>query len=179
MSHYDTHNNTLQLVLQQLIAYLKLHPVACVRRSPFQMHLDGRIYGPDVQVIKNSNPHLEKRYMNGPADMCIEVVDARSTRSDHGSKLEDYERHGIQEYWIIDALRREVRAFRLLAAGHYISQPLDRNECLVSTQLPGFKLFVPRLWHASVGLIMPFDQPVAGRSDLAPRKSQSGAYRHG
>lgn len=178
MFRQNVHDNTLQIILQQLKSYLRLHPVARVRSCPFQMRLGDRIFGPDIQVIKNQNPHLKPYYMAGPADVCFEIVDERTSRYDHGEKLDYYERYGVPELWLIDIHRREVRCFWYHPkAKHYFSHPPDAQQYLHSQQLDGFRLYVPRLWHAMIGLItLP---TAADDSDQAPQSNRLVASPRG
>lgn len=56
--------------------------------------------GPDTQVY--------------PApDLVVEVLSASTSRRDRGVKREDYQAHGVSEYWIIDADDESVVAHRL------------------------------------------------------------------
>lgn len=178
MFRHDVHDNTLQIVLQQLKSFLRQHPIARVRSCPFQMRLGERIFGPDIQVIRHENPYLQPYYMTGPADICFEIVNVRSSRYDHGEKLDAYERFAVPEYWVIDTHRREVRCFWYSPkAGHYFSQPPDGNQYMHSQQLPGFRLYIPRLWHAMIGLVTPpeFEED----TDPTPQNNPITASRRG
>jgi Uma2 family endonuclease len=131
--------------------YFELRPIGQVLGEPFVMRLPAfpnRRREPDLMVILNSNPHeLKDTYMDGPADICIEVVSEGSISTDHGEKFEEYEKGGVPEYWIIDPLRAESRFYRLNSEGRYVRQELDDQGNYHTPALPGLVLNVPLLWE--------------------------------
>ena len=77
-------HNKLIYYLQQLIeAYFEIKPIGDVVSQPFVIRLPefpNRRREPDLMVILESNPHeLKDTYMDGPADICIEVISQEST----------------------------------------------------------------------------------------------------
>jgi Uma2 family endonuclease len=102
---------------------------------------------PDLMFIANSNLHrLHDTYLEGPADICIEVISPGSVDVDHGDKFSEYERGKVPEYWIIDPLRDESRFYRLKDKGIYLPQKTDENGNYWTSVLPDFALHVPTLW---------------------------------
>ncbi|HLA45218.1 MAG TPA: Uma2 family endonuclease, partial [Aggregatilineales bacterium] len=65
---------------------------------------------------------------------------------DHGEKLEEYQKGGVREYWIIDPALQECRLNRLNEEGVYLAQKTDVNENYHTPLLPKFSLHVPTLW---------------------------------
>lgn len=145
------HNQTLYYLHQLLSAYFELKPIGVVIGQPFVMRLaafPNRRREPDLLVVLNTNPHeLKPTYLDGAADICIEVVSAESTGRDHGDKFSEYEAGGVGEYWIVDPLRQECRFYRLNADGLY--QPIrdDADANYRTPSLPGLVLHVPTLWQ--------------------------------
>ncbi len=150
---HDYHDDITFYAATLLSVYFELKPIGRVRRAPFVMKQPPPLTGrePDIQVILNSNPHeLTSTYMNGPADICIEVVSPESVTRDHGEKFEEYEKTRVQEYWIFDALHRECRFFRLNADGVYIRYTEDTDGNYRTPLLPGLVLHVPTLWQPNL-----------------------------
>ncbi|MEQ8674025.1 MAG: Uma2 family endonuclease [Aggregatilineales bacterium] len=103
---------------------------------------------PDLMVILGDNlSNLKPTYMDGPADICIEIISPESEGRDHGEKLGEYERGGVREYWILDPLREESRFLRLNESGSFIAQHTDADGNYHTPLLPGFVLHVPTLWE--------------------------------
>ena len=152
MSPAELKHNKLIYYLQQLIeAFFELKPLGVVVSQPFVMRLPAfpnRRREPDLMVILNTNPHeLKDTFMDGPADLCIEVVSQESTARDHGEKFEEYEQGGVKEYWIVDSLRKECRFYCLTEEGRYARQTEDDQGNYTAATLPGLVLHVPTLWQ--------------------------------
>jgi Uma2 family endonuclease len=150
---HDFHDVIVRYLAILFETYFELRPIGLIRQDPFLMRLPAINVSrePDIQVILSSNPHeLTPTYMNGPADICIEVVSPESVSRDHGEKLSEYEKGGVGEYWIMDYLHRECRFFRLNAEGQYvrISEDVDGN--YTTPLLPGLVLHVLTLWQANL-----------------------------
>jgi Uma2 family endonuclease len=146
-----TQTKLLHYLYQLLDAFFELRPIGTVIGQPFVMRLPAfprRRREPDLLVVLKSNPHeLKNTYMDGPADICIEIVSEDSVDRDHGDKFKEYEKGGVPEYWIIDPLRDESRFYRLNEAGRYIRQAEDTEGSYRTPALPGLILHVPTLWQ--------------------------------
>jgi Uma2 family endonuclease len=143
------HDKKLRYLTRLLETYFELRPIGQVVDAPFVMRVKRVDVSrePDLQVILHSNPaELTNTYMNGPADICIEIVSAESISRDHGDKFLEYEKAGVPEYWILDPLRNETRFYRM-DAGRYIPFYPDAEGNYRTPALPGFVLHVPTLWQ--------------------------------
>jgi Uma2 family endonuclease len=127
---HELHDAIVRYLVLLLTAYLGLRPIGQLREGPFVMRLPNvpARREPDIQVILNTNPHpLTPTYMDGPADICIEVVSPESVDRDRGTKFRQYESGGVPEYWII-ALHVESLFYRLNGGGVYIRMcPMPGN----------------------------------------------------
>lgn len=145
------HNKLIYYLEQLFEAYFELRPIGEVISQTFVMRLEAfpnRRREPDLMVVLKTNPHeLKDTYMDGPADICIEVVSEESGERDHGEKFIEYEKGGVPEYWIIDHLRRETRFYRLDENGRYSRQAEDTAGYYRTPTLPGLALHVPTLWQ--------------------------------
>jgi Uma2 family endonuclease len=97
-----------------------------------------------------ANEHLERvrhTYLDGPADLAVEIVSPDSETRDRRDKLAEYEAAGIPEYWLIDEPRNEALFFVLDPSGHYQQAPLSADGIYTSTVLPGLRLRVGWLWR--------------------------------
>lgn len=133
-----------------LQAYFSLRPIGRVVGEPFVMRLPEfpkRRREPDLMVILKTNPgELKETYMDGSADICIEIVSAASSSVDRGDKFVEYEKGGVTEYWIIDPLRKEARFYKLDDAKVYAPQPSE-NGLYTTAQLPDLMLDIATLWQ--------------------------------
>ena len=150
MSPVSGKHDDLTAYLRRLLdAYFAIKPIGRVRSAPFVMRLKKlkSKREPDLQVILHTNPgKLEATYMDGAADICIEVISPGTESADYGDKFKQYEKGGVSEYWIIDPLRKECRFHRLSDTKLY-KQIIPDNDSYETPLLPQFKFHVPILWQ--------------------------------
>lgn len=149
MSPSSLRHEELVFFLRTLLSfYFEAKPTGRVIAAPFVMRLADDRYGrePDLLIVLNDNPGtLHKSYMDGAADICIEIVSPESVTRDHGEKFQEYEKGGVGEYWIIDPLHEECRFFRLTDDGHYLRYAEDASGHYITPRLPQFRLHIPTL----------------------------------
>lgn len=144
------HDDTTIYFRDVFRTYFVLRPIGIVRGDPFVQRIDSvnSRRQPDLQIILNTNPgQLTETAMIGPADICIEVVSSGSVKIDYGEKFEEYEKGGVQEYWLFDPLRQHASFYRLQPHGVYQAFSPDENGDYESPLLPGLKIHVPTLWQ--------------------------------
>ncbi len=146
-----THNSILDYLLILLKTFISAKNIrGKIGHDTFVMRLDAvnSRREPDLMVILGDNlDNLKETYMDGPADICIEIVSPGTVQNDYGAKLVEYEKGGVQEYWILDPIRRDTRFLRLNAEGVYQSVALDDEGHYSTPLLLGLKLHVPTLWQ--------------------------------
>ena len=112
--------------------------------APFLMRLNSRPSGrePDLAVLLNS--HIDRftsTYIDGPADIVIEVISPESRDRDRIDKYREYAEAGIPEYWLIDPELRTAE-FYALRNGAYEPAGIDAEGRFWSNILPDFWLMV-------------------------------------
>lgn len=98
-----------------------------------------------------ANKHLDRlkeTYLDGPADLVIEIVSPGpdNVERDRGKKFYEYEQGGVSEYWVIDPQVRRAEVYRL-RKGVYRLAFSGENGIYRSEALPGFWLRVEWLWQ--------------------------------
>jgi len=117
-----------------------------VLNAPFSMRLDTSVREPDLLFIRTENlDRLVETYLDGPADIAVEIVSPESIGRDRGEKYVEYEQAGIPEYWLIDPLREQAE-FYYLENEQYRLTELP-NGIFHSAILPEFWLSVDWLWQ--------------------------------
>ncbi len=111
---------------------------------------------PDIFVLLNASlPRMGDKFLDGPADLAVEIISDTSIRRDRDDKFREYAEGGVSEYWIIDARPGFERAdFFVLAPdpAHpgrkaYRPVPIGDDGVYHSTILPGLWLQVAWLWQ--------------------------------
>ncbi|GBC85052.1 hypothetical protein HRbin11_01493 [bacterium HR11] len=114
-----------------------------VLTAPFLMRLPTRPSGREPDILFVRKEHLDRlrdHYLDGPADLVVEVASSDSIGRDRGEKFVEYEAAGVAEYWLVDPDRGQVEACHLGTDGRYHPIRPDRRGWLHSVELVGFRL---------------------------------------
>jgi Uma2 family endonuclease len=117
--------------------------------APFQMRLVTVARGREPGVLFVATGHLDRlhhTYLDGPADLVIEVTSPESFARDRGDKFIEYEQAAVPEYWLLDPDRRQAEFYQLDAAGRYRLVPADAKGTYQSRAIP-LRLRVDWLWQ--------------------------------
>jgi len=122
-----------------------------VLSAGFQMKLPGKSgSGREPDIIFISKPRLNllrKTFLDGPADLAIEVVSPESIERDRITKLMEYAAGGVLEYWLLDPNLQEAIFYGLDPQGQYQAKPLDSAGKYYSQVIAGFWLKPEWLWR--------------------------------
>jgi Uma2 family endonuclease len=144
------HQLVLGFLYKLVDGFVLAHQLGTVLFAPFLMRLTNRPSGrePDLLFIATAHAdRLRETYVDGPADLVVEIVSPESDARDRGEKLVEYEAAGIPEYWLLDPLRREAAFLQLGEDRRYHPASLDADRFYHSAQLPGFRFRVAWLWQ--------------------------------
>lgn len=142
----DKHDELSSYLRKLLEAYFAFKPIGQIRSAPFVMRLEKSRREPDLQVILNSNQgRLNSTYMDGAADICIEIVSASNSSVDYGEKFIEYEAGGVQEYWLIDPIRKAAHFYRLNEQKSYSQFSIEINK-YTTPLLPRLQIPINILW---------------------------------
>jgi len=145
------HQN-ISLFLTTLIGlFLEERDMGVVLTAPFSMRLpvSNRVREPDILVVLKENlDRIKKNFLDGPADLVIEIVSEDSVLRDRGTKFAEYEIDGVKEYWLIDP-NREQADFFVLGEGNRFERKLPGKRGFYhSAVLKGSRLNVNWLWQS-------------------------------
>lgn len=136
--------------------FVEAHDLGEVRSAPILMKTGARLSGrePDLVFIAKANYHRRRStYIDGPADLVVEIVSPESQARDRNTKYREYEQGGVREYWLIDPERREA-VFYQLENGVYKVAPVAADGIYHSTVLEGLWLQVDWLWQKPLPKLM-------------------------
>lgn len=142
------HQRIVRFIASLLSFFVDAHQSGEVIPAPFQMKLPGRPSGrePDVLfVAKNRCEIIRETYVDGPADLVVEVISPESRGRDTLDKREEYETSGVREYWLVDPEHRVLTVFRR-ERETFREERLDQGR-LESSVLQGFWLRAEWLWR--------------------------------
>ena len=164
------HQSLLDFLNDLVKTYVRSHGLGQVFFAPVLMHLPSRPSGREPDLLFIATAHLDRlrpTYLDGPADLVVEIVSPESNTRDRAEKLTEYEAAGIPEYWLIDPLREDAAFYQLSQDGRYRRGPIDADSIYRSAVLPGFWLKVDWLWQRPLPDAAALMQQVMASADRA------------
>lgn len=147
---HEDHQDTGLFLITFLLLYIQRHGLGRIFYAPFLMRLAQKPSGrePDLIFVRRENAgRIRPTYVDGPADLVVEIVSPDSVSRDYREKLAEYQAAGIPEYWIVDPRRSEARFYQLGEDGVYRLGPIDDDGIYTSQVVTGFRLRVSWLWQ--------------------------------
>jgi Uma2 family endonuclease len=145
------HQKLLGFLYMLLATFLGQRPLGIVVFAPVAMKIEvgekEHAREPDLVFVSTEHSdRLKANYIDGPADLVVEVVSPESNARDRGPKFTEYEAAGIGEFWLIDPIRSEAAFYHLDDDNHYHRIEPQPGGTLHSLVLPGFRLHPQVLW---------------------------------
>jgi len=148
------HQNLVDFLTSVLRVFVEQNRLGVALSAPFQMKLE-RGREPDLLFVAREHlDRLKETYLDGPADLVVEIVSPESAGRDRGEKFYEYEQAGIPEYWLIDPQTERAEFYQLTAAGRYRLVLPDEGGIYRAAVLPGFWLRVEWLWQTPLPAVL-------------------------
>lgn len=144
------HQHVGSFLLRIVTEFVEHYQLGIVLYESFQMKTGPELPGrePDILFLAKENlSRLRETYLDGPADLAIEIISPESFTRDRGDKFREYEQGGVREYWMLDSQRRRAEFYRVGSDGFYVPVSPDADGVYRSEVLPGFWLKVDWLWQ--------------------------------
>lgn len=145
--YHDDINGFLATIIRE---YVKMHSLGKVACEPYNMKLGYGLPGrsPDILFVTNANlSRMHNEYLDGPADLVVEVISVESRRRDRVTKFAEYERAGVRKYWMPDSTRNEAEFLLRDENGRFQPVAVGDDGIYRSTVLHGFWFRVEWLWQ--------------------------------
>ena len=144
------HQRIVRFLISLLDHYVQFENLGEVMPAPFQMKLGPDLPGREPDLLYVVSAHLDRlkdTYLDGPADMVIEIISKESINRDRGEKFVEYETAGVSEYWLIDPIRQQAEFYRRGPDNHYHPVLPDDQGIYHSEAVEGFWLKISWLWQ--------------------------------
>src|SRR5262249_3996593 len=118
----NTDANELSVWLIRLIGdYVELKDLGRLFASRVAFRLNETNYPePDIGFMRKDRlGKVHRGHVDGPPDLAVEIVSPESVERDYEKKRKQYERAGVEEYWIIDEINETVTLLRLDSKGKF------------------------------------------------------------
>ncbi len=141
------HQEMAIFLVRVMRTYSEWHSLGTVLVAPFLMKVGESGREPDVLfVAREHQDRIKKTFLDGPADLVIEVISPESAGRDRGDKYFEYEQAGVGEYWLIDPRTNRAEFYQLRDGGYQLVAP-DAEGIYHSAVMPGLWLRVSWLWE--------------------------------
>lgn len=151
------HQLLVRFLLMILQSFAERHQIGEVICAPLQMKLELRRSGREPDILFIAQEHLDRlkeTYLDGAADMVVEIVSPESAGRDRGDKFYEYEQAGVREYWLIDPVQKQAEFYQLEDDGLYRPAMIGADGLFRSRVLSGLELKVDWLWQEPLPLLM-------------------------
>jgi Uma2 family endonuclease len=148
------HQDIVLFLAQVLGLFVRTHNLGDILIAPFAMKLEKERRGrePDLLFVAKERRHLiEPTFLNGAADIVVEVISPESIGRDRGEKFVEYESAGVKEYWLIDYERKRAEFYELDEEGLY--RLMQTNGVFHSKIIAGFFLQENWFWQENLPTI--------------------------
>lgn len=146
-SSSNRHQELLGFLPTSLAVFAEERTSGVVRSRPFQMRLAVTGREPDLlYVAPEKLNRFREKYLDGPADLAVEIARSASRARDRGEKFYEYEAGGVREYWLLDPDREQAEFYVRDERGIY-QLALPQDAVFESRVLPGLELTVAWLWQ--------------------------------
>jgi Uma2 family endonuclease len=105
---------------------------------------------PDLIYFSKDRLHLVgEKAMEGPPDLCVEIISPSSTTIDRQAKFKQYQAGKVANYWIVDPHQKSIDGFQLVRgkyqpSGNGKDQDLVRLPPFADLDIPLGELWWPR-----------------------------------
>ncbi len=147
----NVHQDIGLFLISCLMSFVQERQLGRIFYAEFQMKLGPGLPGrqPDVMFVSTANlPRLKRNYLDGPADLAIEIISPESVERDRVQKFTEYQQGGVSEYWLINPLEQSATFYQRGENGLYHPADPDENGIYLSGVLEGFWLKVEWLWQS-------------------------------
>ncbi len=146
----ERHQAIMEFLVYVLGLYVRRRALGRIMIPPFVMKIGPELSAREPDLLFVAREHLDRlkpTYLDGPADLVIEIASPESFLRDRGEKFAEYELGGVREYCLIDPERARADLFRLDAEGRYQRIPPDAEGIYRSEVVLGFWIRVSWLWQ--------------------------------
>lgn len=143
------HQLIIGFLMKVLGLFVEIHNLGEVVQAGYAMKLEPQRRGREPDLVFVSKENLEiltHKYLNGAADIAVEIVSPESVERDNKTKFGEYEKAKIKEYWLIDPEKKQAEFYCLSESGFY--QLVDTTDGVFYSEIvQGFFLRVEWLWQ--------------------------------
>lgn len=149
MSVTRKHSDLSAYLIGLLGFYNRRHSLGHLLHEPFNMKTGPDLPGrsPDLFFVRSENlSRVHENFLEGPADLVIEIVSPGTGTTDRRDKFHEYQSGGVREYWILDPHTQTAEFYVHDERGEFQAAEAPGGS-FRSTVVDGFWLEIEWLWE--------------------------------
>jgi Uma2 family endonuclease len=142
------HSSALDFLQTLLSVYVRVNGLGRVYVEKLMIELTRNSFEPDLCFFaakRDAQFHEEQMLFPAP-DFVIEILSRKTEKYDRGVKFQDYESHGVKEYWIVDPTHKTIEQY-VLKNKSYELVVKSSDGVLISKVIKGFKMPIRAAFH--------------------------------
>lgn len=155
MSVTKTHDNLVRFLQALLRFFVEQKNLGVIHGEPYPMKMTfgDKVKGrePDIFFVATENSdRIKEQYLEGAADLVIEVISPESIVRDSEDKFEEYEAAGVKEYWLLNPNRRTAIFYGFDENGKYKMLPISADGIFESRVIENLWIDTNWLWRENL-----------------------------
>jgi Uma2 family endonuclease len=147
-SPIPAHGYTVLRLGALLVHHITQHDLGRVYPDVDTIFGEHDVRRPDLLYFSKERLHLVgKKAMEGPPDLCVEVISPSSGTIDRRDKFDQYARGGVAFYWIVDPKRKTIEAFALAGGGYREAGKGSATDTVSVDPFPDLNIELADLWQ--------------------------------
>ncbi len=136
------HQLVLMCLIRLLDGFVRSHRLGTVICAPIDVHLsDHDVVQPDIIFVATVHADRIARVgIEGPPDLCVEILSEGTRKRDLDRKRRLYADHGVEEYWIFDPDADTAAVYRLRENPEKPVATFARTDTMTSAMFPGLEI---------------------------------------
>jgi Uma2 family endonuclease len=145
-SQTNQHQKISGSLVFQFGNYLKLHNTGRFIIGPLNVRLyEETIRQPDIIFMSNEHKDRIGDTFWGVPDLVVEILSEGTAKVDKEDKYLEYQKAGVQEYWIVDPFKQNIIVYILETGVYKIFGKWDTGGIAKSKLLIGFEVSVDEI----------------------------------
>ena len=147
------HNECTKYLCELLDFYVRRHKLGFVGIEKIMTALTRNDYEPDICFFgrEKADEFSNKQTLFPAPDLVVEVLSDGTAKRDRGIKFTDYQAHGVEEYWIIDADEGIVEQYHLVEGEYQLILKSGEGH-IRGFAVPGFVIPIPAIFDEDMNM---------------------------
>jgi Uma2 family endonuclease len=133
------HSDASDLINRAMGIWAADHNLGIVRHEKMMIECTRNSYEPDICFWRKERASKFKpdQKLFPPPDLIVEISSKSTEATDRGDKFEDYQAHGVKEYWIVDPRHKTIEQYLLKRNKYVLEGKVSKPNAIHSQQLKG------------------------------------------